>query len=81
MYHRNISSLFRQEHIEQKYRCRNTVLYLVALGTLVAALMVSGCGDDDDTTRPPGGNRPTGSSYTESTGDAESFNVHCSDVR
>ena len=53
MYHRNISSLFRQEHIEQKYRCRNTMVYFVALGTLVAALMVSGCGDDDNTTPPP----------------------------
>ena len=54
MYHRNISSLCRQEHIEQKYRGRNTVLYFVALGTLVGALMISGCGDDDDTTPPPG---------------------------
>ena len=53
MYHRNTASLFRKEHIEQKYRCRNTVFYLVALGTLCGALMVSGCGDDDDDASPP----------------------------
>ena len=57
------------------------MLYLVALGTLCGALMVSGCGDDGDTTTPPVVTVPPTSSYTESTDDAKSFNVHCSDVR
>lgn len=52
MQHRNASELTREDHTGQKYRRRHTVRYLVALVTIVGALMVSGCGGGDETTAP-----------------------------
>jgi len=52
MHHRDTSGLAREAHTGQKSGCRHTVLYLVALVTIVGTLIVSGCVDDDETTAP-----------------------------
>src|SRR5437016_4454144 len=52
MHHQDTSGLVREDHTRQKSGRRNTVLYLVALVTLVGTLIVSGCGGDDETTTP-----------------------------